>query len=337
MNLDRDLDRTLEHVLDEWLSDGATLAAGRVLDGVADRISRQPQRRTWHFITWRSTIMSRTIRLTALAAASLAIVAGAMLLGGGTAPPAPPAPSESPSAVASPSPGSTGTPSAPPSTPAPTASAATAAPASPSAAAIECRSPQAPSCVGRLEPGTYQSLQFTPRFSYTVPADWWNFDAWTTTYAFHRFGDPADQLILMYSDPGIAERSETCDGTAIAGKDATAADWHAFFSGHPGLQASEPIPVDIGGRPALAVDIAVREDWTTPCFGARVPVVRYATDLYWPFDGWGIAVGERRRLIPVDSPDGRVVLIEIDTNTAPPFEEFVAAAMLIVESITFAD
>lgn len=327
MNRDRDLDR----LLDRWMAEGLTVATDRVLDVLADRISHQPQRPAWRFTPWRFVIMTRPARLVALAAVLLVVGAGAVLLGGGTTPPDPPSPSASPPVVASPSASPAAVPSARASAPSPTT------PASPTAAAIECRSPQAPGCVGRLEPGTHQSRQFTPAFRYTVPADWWNFDAWTTTYAFHRFGDPADQLILMYSDPGISEPAEACEGTAIAGADATAADWLAFFTGHPGLVATDPIAVDVGGSPAMAVDIAVREDWTSSCFGARVPVVRYATDLYWPFDGWGIAAGERRRIIPVDAPDGRVVLIEIDTNTAPPFDEFVAAAMPIVESITFAD
>lgn len=331
MNRDRDLDR----LLDQWLGEGLTAASDRVLDVLADRISRQPQRPGWHFSPWRFVTMTRPLRLAVLAAALLVAIAGAVLLGGGATPPAPPAPSASPSAITSPAASvmvsAAATPSASAATPSPSAAA------SPGAPALECRSPQAPACVGRLEAGTHQSRQFTPAFQYTVPADWWNFDAWTTTYAFHRFGDPADQMILMYSDPGIAESGATCDGTAIAGRDATAADWLAFFAGHPGLLAADPIAVDVGGSPAMAVDIAVREDWTSSCFGARLPVVRYAADLYWPFDGWGIAAGERRRLIPVDAPDGRVVLIEIDTNTAPPFDEFVAAAMPIVESITFAD
>lgn len=331
MNRERDLDR----LLDQWLGEGLTVAPDRVLDVLADRISHRAQRPAWRFIPWRFVIMTRPVRLAALVAVLLVAVAGAVLLGGGATPPSPPSRSASPSAASSQAASASAVPSAATAASTPSASAPPAA--SPTTATIECRSPQAPACVGRLEAGTHDSRQFAPAFRYTVPADWWNFDAWNTTYAFHRFGDPADQLILMYSDPGVAESGATCDGTAIAGPDATADDWLAFFAGHPGLAASAPVAVDVGGSPAMAVDIVVREEWTSSCFGARVPVVRYATDLYWPFDGWGIAAGERRRLIPVDAPDGRVVLIEIDANTAAPFDEFVAASMPIIESIDFAE
>jgi hypothetical protein len=38
----------------------------------------------------------------------------------------------------------------------------------------DCPNRQGGACVGDLEPGTYRTTEFTPRITYTVPADWYN-------------------------------------------------------------------------------------------------------------------------------------------------------------------
>ena len=48
MNQRRDIERLLDH----WFADGPTQAPDRVLDVVADRIERQPQRPAWR-LHWR--------------------------------------------------------------------------------------------------------------------------------------------------------------------------------------------------------------------------------------------------------------------------------------------
>ena len=41
--------RDIDHLLDQWFSDGPTHTPDRVIDVVADRIERQPQRPAWRF------------------------------------------------------------------------------------------------------------------------------------------------------------------------------------------------------------------------------------------------------------------------------------------------
>ncbi|MCI0346252.1 MAG: hypothetical protein L0221_12545, partial [Chloroflexi bacterium] len=56
-------------VLRIWLEDGPDAMPDRVVDVVANRISRQPQRRAWR-LPWRDHAMNRTFAyLAALAAA----------------------------------------------------------------------------------------------------------------------------------------------------------------------------------------------------------------------------------------------------------------------------
>jgi hypothetical protein len=72
MNQHSDIDR----VLSRWFEDGPNTMPDRVVEVVAGRIGRQPQRRTWRLLG-RSTTMNTQIKLVAAAAAALVLaVAG---------------------------------------------------------------------------------------------------------------------------------------------------------------------------------------------------------------------------------------------------------------------
>lgn len=68
-------ERDIERLLDHWLSDGPTQAPDRVLDIVADRIERQPQRRAWR-LDWRHLNMNA---YTKFAIAGIAVLLIAVL------------------------------------------------------------------------------------------------------------------------------------------------------------------------------------------------------------------------------------------------------------------
>ena len=90
-------DRRIEHLLDTWLVDGPTMAPDRVIDDVAARITRQPQRPAWRLRSWRFPTVSTPLKLVLIGAALVAaLVAGSILVGAGGQP-AVPAPTPSPS------------------------------------------------------------------------------------------------------------------------------------------------------------------------------------------------------------------------------------------------
>ena len=80
MNEDRDLNR----LLDAWFAEGPVQVADRVVDGTADRIARQRQLPAWRLRSWRFPTMSTPLKLVAIGAALLAVLAGgAVFIGGG--------------------------------------------------------------------------------------------------------------------------------------------------------------------------------------------------------------------------------------------------------------
>lgn len=73
-------DRELQRLLDRWLEDGPVEVADRVIDDIADRIERVPQRPAWRLRPWRITLMKLQSGLAA--AAALALVVAVVVLTG---------------------------------------------------------------------------------------------------------------------------------------------------------------------------------------------------------------------------------------------------------------
>lgn len=67
-------DRELERLLATWFDDGPREASDRVVDTVAERIARQSQRPAWR-LRWKEVNVTSRVRMVALLAALLAIVA----------------------------------------------------------------------------------------------------------------------------------------------------------------------------------------------------------------------------------------------------------------------
>ena len=99
-------ERDIERILGHWFGDGPSEVPDRVMDVVADRIERQPQRPAWR-LHWREPTMNTMLRAAAGIAAVLIVAVGAIYVlrpaaePGIGAPPATtsPSPTGSPSAV----------------------------------------------------------------------------------------------------------------------------------------------------------------------------------------------------------------------------------------------
>jgi hypothetical protein len=118
----------------------------------------------------------------------------------------------------------------------------------------------------------------------------------------------------------------------------TASDVIGALSERPGLAASDPVPVTIGGLSGLQLDFAVAEDWTGTCPGIGTPWVPL---VHMPgFVYWGAEPGERFRVIVLDVaplPEDMyaTVMIFIYAADAAVWDEHLAASMAIVDSFDF--
>jgi len=254
-------DRDLERLLDAWFADGPREVADRVIDQVADRLEREPQRPAWRLRSWR-TPMSPTFKLVAGTAALLVIaVFGYNLLLPGHVPVGGPAPTASPTASPSPT----------------VAAGATFPPV--------CDDP-AFSCAGSLTEGEHSSVAFKPGFTFSIPAGWGNTLDRGRTYTFHAPGNTLSLQVM--SQVAIPEQTAGCPAQRKAGAGNTVSDWVTFLTGHPGLVASTPEPLTVGGYSGMRITFHVGTAWTMTCPQSIGPAAFLITDsgavparVYW--------------------------------------------------------
>jgi len=288
--------RDIERLLDQWFADGSSVAPDRVIDVVADRIERQPQRPAWR-LDWRHLSMSTTFKLAAAMAAVLAIaVVGYSFLPGNG------------SGVGGPgSPGTAPTPSAQPT------AAVTAAP-TPSPTFVY------PS--GILSPGSHATASFLPAFTFTLPEPW-VLDGDTTSY-YSLFPDsPANRAEWARTGnaaSGILIASElerpwfVCEAWED-NRGATAAEMVAAVTATEALATTGVVDVEIGGLTGKQFDVRLNPDWTETC----------------PGDPPGLDLGDsRNRILFLDRPGDNPLVIFAGSSDAA-----VAEAMPVVESFDF--
>ena len=323
----------LEGMLREWFDDGPSTMPDRVVEVVADRISRRRQRRAWRLL-WRETDMNPIVKFGAALAAVLVIaVIGWNLLpgrsGGPGASEAPPSPVASPTA-----------------SPVPSPTQAWWAGSDPR----PCGLPDP--CAGELSAGTHSTRSIKPSFTFTVPTGWVNTADWH---------DLDDYFALVPDTPGNrAAAAKDGDFTRsivigahrlltgpdcespLGGTGSSAAEIMTALSAREGLAASEPQTVEIGGLTGRQIDVALEPGWTGTCAGDTT------TAAVGLLGGTPARAENRQRIIVLDTPDcgetveqgqvcaeGGNVTIAVYADRAEDFESFLSVAMPIVDSFEF--
>ena len=325
-------ERDIERVLERWFADGPSEMPDRLFDNVVDRIEHVSQSRLARFQPRLPTMSSKLSIAVALAAAVIVILVGVAVLGRpfssvGTSPTPP---------VASPSTSIAADTSNPPDTSPP------------------CESGD-PSCLGDLAAGTYSSANMRDPFTFTVPPGWSNSMDFSVLYALERSADyhlePAFRdrnigaSIYLIPQPHPVVLDAECVASEPASVGSTAAELATWVGTHPGITTATPTTLAIGPLTAHVVDAVVTSDLATSCpivdlagqrLANKVPYVALIHGTTSGSNGWefGPIRPEHQRFLFVDVGGGRVVAIVLDANP-PDFDQLVADAMPIVQSMTF--
>jgi hypothetical protein len=305
-------DRDIERMLDRWLADGPVQVPDRVMDVVAHRIGRQRQRPGWRLDRRLHTVNTYT-KLRAAIAAVLIVAAGFVLLRPGSSNIGGAGPSPTPSPTATPSP-----------TPSPTA--------------VSCEDNIA-GCAGQLAAGTHRSVHLQPAVAFTTPDGWKNSIDAATVFKLDPTDPaiPADAYILVWSNVSIADQTANCDPVAKAGLGSAVADWITYLRAHPGLNASAPTPISLGGSSGQAIDLVVRPTWTKKCPGVTNPVVQFILDTD-PVVGkvlYGASSLTRMHLLVLDV-GGKTVLVQVYTSDSDAaFSSTMAKVQPLIDSFVF--
>jgi hypothetical protein len=302
MNGQRDIDR----VLDAWFVDGPSAMPDRLFDAVLDQVERTPQQPLAR-LRLRLNDMTPGIRMMSAAAAALTVAVIGFALVSNKPPP---------DVGASPSPTA--------STPIP----------SPSLLAFERTSRQFDPFVG---PGETQSPR-AGALTFSTPAGWGNPEDFLTGFQLRAPGSGQEDGIWLWSDVVVVSEDDPCSDTPDPSVGDTAEAITNWLAEAPGLVASTPIAVSVGGLEGWRVDISMDPSWTQVCpFSEGKPFRGLFAD-HAVGDGfqWGLLADGHSRFYLLDLGDGRALLIDIGGATEASFNALVNDATTVVESFEFA-
>jgi hypothetical protein len=134
-------------------------------------------------------------------------------------------------------------------------------------APIVCQNPHGGICLGSLNPGTYSTTSFEPKFSYTVPAGWANREDLPGNVLLRRNDDPEEgtwggSYIGVYQN---VRAPALCGEEAQPGVGTSTAELAAWYRTVPGLDIVRDAPVTVGGLSGVVLDLQVNDGWKSPC------------------------------------------------------------------------
>lgn len=206
-------------------------------------------------------------------------------------------------------------------------------------------------CLGDLEAGDHVSVAFNPfvpitdyvydygRLSYSTPEGWSNIVDGQNGYILAKQDAPENAAIYVFSTALADSQADGCPGTVEPGVGTTASALASWLTTLPGLATTTPAPVTIGGLTGMTVDVSVDPTWTRTCpYSNGKPAVAMFTNGQYAeglnFD-WGLTAGAHMRLILLDLPDGRTLLIDVEAQDQAAWDALVADAMPVIDSFQF--
>ena len=185
-----------------------------------------------------------------------------------------------------------------------------------------------------LPAGTYTSSAFQPAVTYTVPAGWRIASDSADYFALQPLASDLTG-IHFFRDPLAASQDAACPTSAEPGVGKLSLEMATWIRGLPGIIASSPRIVTVGGLRGVELDLALNSGWTASCpFANGIPTV----PLFVGAGGlrWVIAGNERLRIDLLDVPGGGTVVVDVDAFDGTLMDGLLAAAVPIVQSLSFA-
>jgi hypothetical protein len=224
-----------------------------------------------------------------------------------------------PSATASPSASASAVASAAPSEPAPSGSE------------VACDPAQGVVCNGPLPAGDYVSEGTGAHIEFTLDDHDWSGLAEAPGVGFGLLlADVPDSAIsaLAFTGEYFTDACDSEAGTSTI--EPTPAEFMAMLAGRPGVTASDPIEVEVGGRPGLQVDL-------TTAVSAECAATNDGQISVWPMHPVGpfdFEDQEMARMIAVDAGSATVILIAEARSIVEDYDHFLEHFTEVIDSMT---
>ena len=186
-------------------------------------------------------------------------------------------------------------------------------------------------CNGPLDAGDYVSTGTGARIEFTLDEHDWSGLADTPGVGFGLLlADVDDAAIsaLAFSGEYFTDACNPAAGTTLGGT--TPAEFMAMLTARHGVDATEPVEVEVGGRPGLQVDLTTTVDDACAATGdGQISV--WPLPVGGPFD---FEDSEMARMIAVDGGSATVILIAEARSIVEDYDHFLEHFGEVLETMT---
>jgi hypothetical protein len=196
-------------------------------------------------------------------------------------------------------------------------------------------------CLGDMDPGAHVSAIFNPfvepsawvrnygAFSYEVAAGWQNGADEDSNYFLTKQGTAeGGPQIVLWSGAAANSQDASCAPALEPGIGRTPAALASWLKGLPGVVATTPALITVGGLSGMTLDLSMKPTWTHSYCNSPNPSVRTLNEL-------DVAGTTHERIILLDAGSGGTLLVEIDAPDKATFDAFVVDAMQVVNTFQF--
>lgn len=203
--------------------------------------------------------------------------------------------------------------------------------AGPSGSAAASRCDPGVVCNGPLAGGDYVSEGTGARIEFTLDDHGWIGIRETTGVGFGLILADVDDAAISVLAFGGEYFTDACDpsgGTSMTGT--SPAEFIEMLSARPGVTATEPVEVEVGGQPGLQVDLTTDVGLLCGSAGDRAISV-WPLHPVGPFD---LGDDEMARVIAVDGGSATVILVAEARSVVEDYDHFLEHFAEVVESMT---
>jgi len=133
-----------------------------------------------------------------------------------------------------------------------------------------CPNPEGQFCLGKLEAGTYTTVQFQPPLTYTVPDGWGNYEDMAGNFLLvppdgrlKGVNAGTSDFIGVYRS--VLAHANACPSVAAPGVGSTPAAIMRWLRRNPAMAASPPQPATVGGLSGFVTTLRMAPSWTMTC------------------------------------------------------------------------
>jgi hypothetical protein len=266
-------------------------------------------------------------------AATLSVAILVAACGGTASTTAPTAATSSPAAATSAQTGATSSPAAATSA----AATGTAVPATASAATSVAPSDLPSPCNGPCSAGRHRSLRLQPAVTFTVPEGWYGVEDGPGEYVLKYGSTVTNDGLFMFREPVAHSQRADCPMTADPTVGTSVKDLASWIASLPGLAATPPKAITVGGLAGFGLDVRLAASWTHACpYSDGEPNVPLIVSSFPRSDlDWGVGGKGRMRVYVLDAGAGRRLWIDVETIDGRNFDQLAARTTPVIESFGF--